>query len=108
MESKSQVVVVNQTNLWLDNKSVKKLAQDYLASQRCHSIMNAGVVFVEPGLAKQLNKKYRGKNYIPEVLTFPNPVNEILICPTQAKANGFTIEQLVNHGLDHLMGKEHG
>lgn len=76
------------------------------------------LVFVGQRRAQQLNKTYRNKDYIPNVLTFPlSPTDgEVFITPTiartQAKNFGLTIRGTVGllfiHALLHLKGMDHG
>ena len=76
------------------------------------------LVFVGEKRAHTLNKRYRGKKYIPAILTFPlnKESGEIFICSRQAKRDAkkfeMTHEQflgyLLIHGLIHLKGEAHG
>lgn len=76
------------------------------------------LVFIGNIRAKKLNYKYRGKSYIPNVLSFPlnNDRGEIYITPKTAKAeakkHGLTglsyIVYLYVHALLHLKGLKHG
>lgn len=74
--------------------------------------------FIGTKRAQTLNKEYRHKTYIPDVLSFPldDTQGEIYICPEisykeAAKYNlskdGF-IAFLFIHGLLHLKGHDHG
>lgn len=76
------------------------------------------LVFVGEQRAQTLNKKYRNKSYIPNVLSFPLDTahGEIYIAPSvarrEAKKWNMTPEQHVGflfiHGLLHLKGYRHG
>jgi len=76
------------------------------------------VVFVGEMRAQSLNKSYRNKSYIPNVLSFPldDSTGEIYICPSVAKkeAKNFDLSIkgymafLLIHGLLHLKGHDHG
>lgn len=76
------------------------------------------LVFIGDTRAKTLNKKYRKKDYTPDVLSFPYDKNEgeIFINPYQAKRNSKDfdmnekefIKYLFIHGLLHLKGLTHG
>lgn len=76
------------------------------------------LTFVGATRAQQLNKTYRKKEYVPNVLSFPlnETTGEIIICPQVAKreakkfslsVNGY-IAYLFIHGLVHLKGHDHG
>ena len=76
------------------------------------------LVFVGSTRARALNENYRGKTYVPNVLSFPldATTGEIYICPEVAKreAKKFSltvtgyIGYLFIHGLFHLKGHDHG
>ncbi len=76
------------------------------------------LVFVGDKRSQSLNKTYRGKSYIPNVLSFPlsKKQGEIFLNLKQAKrehkARGesyeFFVALLVIHGMLHLKGMRHG
>lgn len=76
------------------------------------------VNFIPPKEAQALNKKYREKDYIPNILSFPisKKEGEIFICLSVVKkeAKNFDLTQekfldlLLIHGMLHLKGLEHG
>lgn len=76
------------------------------------------VVFIGDKRAKTLNKKYRKKDYVPDILSFPynEKEGEIFINPYQAKkrSKDFDMDEkkfigyLFIHGLLHLKGLRHG
>lgn len=76
------------------------------------------LVFIGDKRAKNLNQKYRKKNYIPDILSFPydKKEGEVFINLHQARkrAKDFNmsekkfIEYLFIHGLLHLKGLRHG
>lgn len=76
------------------------------------------LVFVGATRARALNENYRGKTYVPNVLSFPldTETGEIYICPQVAKreAKKFSLSvpgyigYLFIHGLYHLKGHDHG
>ncbi len=76
------------------------------------------VAFVGDTRAQKLNKSYRGKTYIPDVLSFPlsKKEGEIFINPRKAKkrAKEFGMSEkkylafIFIHGLLHLKGLRHG
>jgi probable rRNA maturation factor len=87
---------------------------------------DATIVFVSDRSIRGLNRKFRGRNYPTDVLSFPveaEPfeselkayLGEVVIsverAAAQAKANGLSfsseIEQLILHGLLHLCGYDH-
>ena len=86
---------------------------------------DATVVFVSDAAIRKLNRQFRGKDYVTDVLSFPlqaesfetdsENLGEIVIslgrAQVQAKENGVTyvneVEQLILHGLLHLCGYDH-
>ena len=87
---------------------------------------NATIVFVSDSAIKELNRRFRGKNYPTDVLSFPSAeepfeienaaqLGEIIIsvprAAAQAKENGLSfadeVRQLILHGLLHLCGYDH-
>jgi probable rRNA maturation factor len=87
---------------------------------------DATVVFVSDEAIKELNRRFRGQNYVTDVLSFPHEaevferdsksqLGEVVIsvqrAAAQAKQNGLSfqneVEQLVLHGLLHLCGYDH-
>ena len=90
------------------------------------SKQTATVVFVGDAAIRKLNKQFRGKDQVTDVLSFPNEaerfeaenqsqLGEVVIAveraATQAKQNGLTfsneVAQLILHGLLHLCGYDH-
>ena len=87
---------------------------------------HATIVFVSDAAIKELNKRFRGKNYATDVLSFPSTaesfeienqsiLGEVVIsvprAAAQAKEHGLTfsqeVRQLILHGLLHLCGHDH-
>ena len=76
------------------------------------------LVFVGDKRSRTLNQTYRGKSYIPNVLSFPldKHTGEILLNLRQAKREHkgrgesyeFFVALLVIHGMYHLKGMAHG
>ena len=77
--------------------------------------------FVSPAVMRKLNKEYRGKNALTDVLSFPlggkgdNPFGELILsydqARRQAKEMGHSTRDevvfLLVHGLLHLFGHDH-
>ena len=85
---------------------------------------DVSIVFVSNAAIRKLNKQFRGRDYVTDVLSFPaepdqfekrSSLGEIVIATdraaAQAKENGLSfqneIEQLILHGLLHLCGYDH-
>ena len=87
---------------------------------------DATVVFVSDRSIRELNRRFRGKSFATDVLSFPTEaepfeaesrkhLGDVVIsvqrAATQAKANKLSfsseVEQLILHGLLHLCGYDH-
>ncbi len=76
------------------------------------------LVFIGDKRSQTLNKKYRNKDYVPDILSFPydKKEGEIFINPNKARkrAKDFDMTEkrfigyLFIHGLLHLKGLRHG
>ena len=82
--------------------------------------VKVSVSFVPPKKMRELNRKLRGKGYLPAVLSFPYYekteegmlLGEVLVCKSEAqklaKRNKVTqdeqINQLITHGMKHILG----
>lgn len=90
------------------------------------SKQTATIVFVSDAAIRKLNRQFRGKDQVTDVLSFPSQaepfesenqsqLGEVVIsvqrAAAQAKQNGLTfsneVEQLILHGLLHLCGYDH-
>jgi probable rRNA maturation factor len=69
------------------------------------------VALVDPGVIRDLNLNFRGKNEPTDVLSFEvdgpygEMVGEVVICPACAEMR---VEELIVHGALHLSGMDHG
>jgi probable rRNA maturation factor len=69
------------------------------------------VALVDPGVIRDLNLRFRGKNEPTDVLSFEvdgpygEMVGEVVICPACAEMG---VEELIVHGALHLSGMDHG
>lgn len=77
------------------------------------------IMFVSPPLIRSLNRKFRDKDEVTDILSFgsfePNDMPELIICPQvlkkQAKEHGlsfnFELGYLTLHGVLHLLHYDH-
>ena len=69
------------------------------------------VALVAPGVIRDLNLRFRGKDEPTDVLSFEvdgpygEMVGEVVICPACAEMG---VEELIVHGALHLSGMDHG
>lgn len=76
------------------------------------------ISFVSPSAAQELNQNYRGKDYIPNVLSFPLSASSgemflsLSTIRKEAPLFGYTYNECVLymliHGLLHIAGYDHG
>lgn len=128
-----QIEIVNQTAYPMPRKSlIEWLARavDILILKRAMNAKRLSrqmdlvltIVFVDSKQVRRLNKQYRGKDKITDVLSFSaqgrfpgERLGEVVICrevaKTQAKQNGHSLKReifyLSLHGLLHLLGYDH-
>lgn len=99
-------------------KCYPKLPYEAIATAILGARYDVSLVFVGDKRAQKLNQDTRGKEYIPNVLSFPlaDSVGEIYIAPTVAKREAhkfsMTFEGYIGflfiHGCLHLKGHAHG
>lgn len=74
------------------------------------------ILFVKEQEIKKLNLKYRGINSPTDVLSFPQKIFEnnklnilgsVVICPKKVQEKDELMEDVVKHGLLHLLGYDH-
>ncbi|MEA2092835.1 MAG: rRNA maturation RNase YbeY [Patescibacteria group bacterium] len=109
------VSLKNLTRFCIDEKSVSTVLQKILEKEGKKE--EVSVVFVGSKKIKELNKTYRGKNYVTDVLSFvfdeKNFLGEVFVCPAKVKKDfqkeNFTKEffRVIIHGVLHLCGYRH-
>lgn len=125
------IEINNLTTVEIDEKFLKKVAKKVL-KEGDEEGSNLSVAIIGPGRMRELNKKYRGKNRVTDVLSFPGSkalsekfqvgplkkmegLGEIAICLREVKKNakrfGFVFEEelarVLIHGILHLLGYNH-
>jgi len=108
------IEINNLTAGSVDEEFLKGVAEKVLKGENRKEI-GLSIVFVGQGRMRKLNKKYRGKNKITDVLSFGDELNEIVVCLMEVKKNAkrynstFKKElvKVLIHGILHLSGYEH-
>lgn len=125
------VEIRNLTQSEIDEALVKKAVEAVLKAEGAEN-GEVSIAFLGPGRMRKLNKTFRGKNKVTDVLAFaeekipfegfrigrPEKVRglgEIIICPRELKKNekrfkaGFDQEmaRVLIHGVLHLLGYDH-
>ena len=120
------IEVNNLTTVSADEEFLKKVVEKVLESENKNKDLS--IALVGQGRIRELNKKYRGKNRVTDVLAFgdndglpPPPIHrcgglgEIVICLREVKKNAkrfdsnFETElaKVLIHGILHLLGQDH-
>jgi probable rRNA maturation factor len=108
------VDITNLTKNKIDKSILAEVAKVAVKVLGKKGLENISLVLVGDAKMKELNKKYRGKNRVTDVLSFEE-LNEIFICLPQAKRQAKALKhplnceltRLVVHGIVHLKGYEH-
>jgi len=101
----------------IDEEFLKKIAQKVLEGEN-KKASELSIALVGQGRIRELNKRYRGKNRITDVLAFQNKeigLGEVVICLREVKKNAkrfsSTFEKelarVLIHGILHLLGYDH-
>jgi len=120
--------VSQQTKISISYKWIQQIAESFNAVQKLKGDWYFSLAFVDQKTIKQLNKTYRGKNTVTDVLSFENNqkdfvampadknyLGEIVICVSQARVQAQDLKcnlsqevaRLLVHGLAHLSGYDH-
>ena len=108
------IEVNNLTANPINEEFLKAVAKKVLEREN-EAENNLSIALVGQGRIRELNKKYRKKNKVTDVLTFGEGLNEIVICLREVKKNakGFKstfkkeLARVLIHGILHLLGYNH-
>lgn len=126
------IEINNLTTVSINEDFLKKIAKKVLEGEKARKEVNMSIALVGPGRIKKINKRYRGKNRITDVLSFSEfkielgqfkvgdlkktrDLGEIIICLREVKKNAkkykleFETElaRVLIHGVLHLLGYDH-
>lgn len=111
------IEINNRTRSNVSEAFLRKVARRVLVGEKVRG-KGISIALLTPRRAAELNKKYRRKNTVANVLSFEGEgkeLGEILICPQQvkreAKEYGMILEKalawMLIHGLLHLLHYTH-
>lgn len=111
------IEVNNLTQSEISVAFLKKVAEMVLKAEKAQK-KELSIVLVSQKKAAELNKQYRRKDKVANVLSFSVPelgLGEVVICPQEVKKEskkyGMMFEQAVAwmliHGILHLLGYDH-
>lgn len=97
--------VNNLTTSAIDEEFLTGVAKKVLKGEN-RKKMDLSIVLVGEKKIRELNKKYRKKNKVTDVLSFGSGLNEIVICPAVVKTKK-ELARVLTHGILHILGYEH-
>jgi probable rRNA maturation factor len=118
---KNLILLKHPNNWGLSDNLVERLVEKSLKDRGYRENVELSIIFVGRKKAKDLNIKYRNKNYIPQVLGFPmskevdddgiTRLGDIVICTQklkyEVKFQKSTLEQVLygwlTHGVENLL-----
>ncbi len=91
--------------VFFEKKVLEKTLQEIFPQK---NTMTVNVVFVSKKRVKDLNKDFRGKDEITDVLSFEisQDISEVYICSDFTKQEQETIRMII-HGVLHILGYKH-
>ena len=122
-----RIAITNLTTATIDEESLQGVAQKVVTGENREE-EGVSIVLIGQGRMRKLNKKYRQKNRVTDVLAFPTGtaqfiipskeargLGEIVICLREVKknANKFgssfqeELARILIHGILHLVGYDH-
>ena len=108
------IEINNLTTVSVDEEFLKRVAKKVLKGENRKEI-DLSIVFVGEARMRKLNKKYRGKNKVTDVLSFGQGLNEIVVCLREIKKNAKIynstfkkeLARVLIHAILHLLGYNH-
>jgi len=126
------IEINNLTTIEVDEVLIKKIIKGVLAGEKSNIDSNVSVAFIGPGRMVKLNKVYRGKNRVTDVLSFEGSkvgfgkfkigptekmqgLGEIVVCLREITKNArkqsidfdTELKKIIIHGVLHLLGHDH-
>ena len=108
------IEINNLTTVSVDEEFLKRVAKKVLKDENGKKI-DLSIAFVGEARMRKLNKKYRGKNKVTDVLSFGQGLNEIVVCLREIKKNAKIynstfkkeLARVLIHAILHLLGYNH-
>ena len=115
-DGRDKIDITNLTGFSIDKILISKILSSLIEEETGKNV-GVSVVLVGGKKIKELNKVYREKDYVTDVLSFfydeDDLIGEIFVCPSKIKKDfkeDFTKElfRVIIHGALHLSGYHHG
>ncbi len=111
-----EIGINNLTSFKVKHSLLKKTVRKILKEERKNDC-NVSIALVGEKKIKEINKKYRKKEKVTDVLSFSycqlddfykdRILGEIIICPSQVKKEKKELIRVLIHGVLHLLGYDH-
>lgn len=121
-----KIELINETDYKISSVSAQKWVEAELEDQKRKTDAEVEISVVSPKKIRELNKKYRKKDAVTDVLSFPlydkvacdKPIKHlgsIVVCAEVARKQANEahhsiekeLEHLIRHSVKHLLGKHH-
>ena len=113
----------NLTTNEIDENFIKKIVEVIFKGEKVKKKQEISIAFIGASRMQKLNRKYRGKNKVTDVLSFSEPevflnsdnLGEVIICLKEVKksARKFDVSfeqelsRILIHGILHILGYDH-
>lgn len=126
------IEINNLTTNPVDEDFLKKIVSIVLKGEKIVKEVELSIALIGPGRMRKINRRYRGKNRVTDVLAFPESkillekfkvgvvkkvqgLGEIVICLREVKKNAKRfnsssekeLARVLIHGMLHLLGYDH-
>ncbi len=111
-----EIDINNLTSFKINGSFLKKTIEEILKKEGKNDY-SVSIALVDEKKIKEINKKYRKKDEATDVLSFSYcesdsfckdcMLGEIIICPSQVKKRKKELNEVLIHGVLHLLGYDH-
>lgn len=126
------IEINNLTTSPVDEDFLKKIVSIVLEGEKIVKEVELSIALIGPGRMRKINRRYRGKNRVTDVLAFPESkillekfkvgvakkvqgLGEVVICLREVKKNAKRfnsssekeLARVLIHGMLHLLGYDH-
>ncbi|MFA6028104.1 MAG: rRNA maturation RNase YbeY [Patescibacteria group bacterium] len=93
----------------ITEKKQKKVLENFNKLIKAKETMGVNVVIINPQKMREINKRYRQRDKVTDVLSFRYgpETGEVYICYDEVRKTAGGFAELLVHGLLHLVGYDH-